>query len=330
MLKQISHTTKGLINHVLDYFNLAICSMDYLKNLHSESDHLAKIYDLQRRKIFASKKNPIECIVFSKDRALQLHALLSSYLEKFSPIAPVHILYHTSTAEHGAAYDELIKLFPDKPFYFSKQKSGDSFRDDLISTLQRTDCNKLCFLVDDMILTERIGIDRLMQFNSNEFVVSLRMGTNLKTAYTLGKKQPLPSFLSHSAVPADLLCWRWEDGAYDWGYPASVDGHIFSSDEITDMIKLVSFNAPNSLEESLRVFTKIFFQRYGISFQKSCVLNIPCNKVQLENTNTYGDIHQDSLLKQWQNGYQMNYKKLYGFKNESAHQEIPIELIPRS
>ena len=53
------------------------------------------------------------------------------------------------------------------------------------------------------------------------------------------------------------------------------------------------------------------------------------NKVQKENKNIHGDIHQDFLLEQWRAGKRIDYRKLYGLQNISAHQEVTIELVPK-
>jgi len=62
---------------------------------------------------------------------------------------------------------------------------------------------------------------------------------------------------------------------------------------------------------------------------KSRIVNIPCNRVQVEVDNRHGSEHQDALLEKWNQGFQMNYRKIYGFVTESAHQEIPFEFIRR-
>jgi hypothetical protein len=79
-----------------------------------ERDAFEKLYESRLRHITHSSVHPAECIVFSKDRALQLHALLSSYLEKVVSSVPLHILYHTSTPSHQRAYEEVIAIFLNK------------------------------------------------------------------------------------------------------------------------------------------------------------------------------------------------------------------------
>ena len=126
------------------------------------------------------------------------------------------------------------------------------------------------------------------------------------------------------------MVWRWADGKLDWNYPLSVDGHFFARREIAAMASLISFGAPNSFEDQLQIFKPLFDRRYGIGYKKSRMVNVPCNRVQQEINNLSGNTHPDELLARWQNGFQIDYKKIYGTSNESAHQELILPLIPRA
>jgi len=105
---------------------------------------------------------------------------------------------------------------------------------------------------------------------------------------------------------------------------------FFPHKKLFAMTKLIHFSAPNTYEDQLQKFRRFFLFRMGVGYKKSKIVNIPCNKVQKENKNIYGNIHQDFLLEQWLKGYQMDYRSLYGFSNTSAHQEIPFEFIKRA
>ncbi|MCK4297361.1 MAG: hypothetical protein KAX28_11995, partial [Candidatus Marinimicrobia bacterium] len=180
------------------------------------------------------------------------------------------------------------------------------------------------FLVDDVVFIEDFDIKDFAKFDADKFVPTLRMGLNLKKCYTVQKEQPLPELISDIIKDKDKITWGWDQGVYDWFYPVSLDGHFFSTQEITAMIRLIDFSAPNRLEDQLQKFRRFFLFRMGVSYRKSKIVNIPCNKVQIENKNLCGNMHQDYLLEQWQKGFQMDYQRLYGVMNESAHQEIPF------
>jgi hypothetical protein len=128
----------------------------------------------------------------------------------------------------------------------------------------------------------------------------------------------------------DLLCWTWQQGMHDWAYPLSVDGHIFSTAEIVALAKHTEFHSPNTFEANLQHYEAFFNRRLGVCYRKSRMVNIPCNKVQTDNANICGDIHQDELLAKWEQGLRIHYQCLYGMDNKSAHQEIALNYIERN
>ena len=293
-----------------------------------ERDAFAKLYESRLTHVAGDSIHRAEGIVFSKDRALQLHALLCSYSEKVVSPVPLHVLYYVSTPEHQKAYDEIMKIFTGK-FLFIRQVSNSSFKDDLVKLLSSVQAQKVFFLVDDILFIENFDMSDFTKFDTDKIVPSLHMGLNLKKCYTVQKEQPLPELISYSDSDDDKIFWKWNQGVYEWSYPLSVDGHFFSTQEIIAMTKLIHFSAPNTYEDQLQKFNRFFLFRTGVGYKKSKIVNIPCNKVQKENKNICGDTHQDFLLEQWLKGYQMDYRSLYGFSTTDAHQEIPFEFIKR-
>ncbi len=299
------------------------------RDLEWERDAATALYE--SLETWAERKftHPVECIIFSKDRALQLHALLSSYYEKVISPAPVHILYQASTPSHQKAYDDVEALFSGADTVFIRQRSDESFRQDVLDLLKIIQSEKVFFLVDDILFTEEVDLSDFTMLNTDIFVPTLRMGENLTTCFTLQKDQPQPQFVSHRAAGPDKIVWRWNQGVYDWNYPLSLDGHFFSLREMTVMTDCISFRAPNSYEANLQKFRWLYLNRLGVSYRKSKVVNVACNKVQTENDNLCGNVHQDVLLEQWLKGFQMDYRQLYGLANQSAHQDVPFRLVCR-
>lgn len=313
------------INFILNKFGLALQNREEKWERHV----FAKLYESRIKYVPGSGLHSAECIAFSKDRALQLHALLSSYLEKVASPATVYILYQTSSPSHQKSYDELIEIFSENNIFFKKQDSDNSFRSDLISLLQSVRSEKIFFLVDDVLFVEDFDIEDFVKFDPDKFVPTLRMGLNLTKCYTFQKNQQLPELMPDIIKDEDKITWEWDQGIYDWSYPLSLDGHFFSAQEIKTMIQLIDFSAPNTLEDQLQHYCRFFMFRKGVAYYKSRIVNIPCNKVQIENKNIHGNCHQDFLLEQWQKGYQMDYRQLYGFNNTSAHQEISFKFKNR-
>ncbi|MDD5722184.1 MAG: hypothetical protein PHY29_00445 [Syntrophales bacterium] len=314
------------INFLLKPFDLTLQDSSVLW----ERNAFASLYESRTQWVDKSGEYPAECVIFSKDRALQLHALLTTYQEKVASPVPLYVLYHTTNTSHQKAYEDVITLCADRQISFIKQEHENSFRKDLLHLLEALTAEKVFFLVDDIIFTEEFNMADLVKFDMDKFVPSLRMGANLRRCYTINDEQPLPSFMPDIIKDTDKIVWRWDQGAHDWSYPVSLDGHFFSTREITTMIRLIDFSAPNTLEDQLQKFRHFFSFRLGVAYKKSKIVNIPCNKVQKEIKNLYGDIHQDFLLERWQQGYQLDIGNLYGFINESAHQEISPDFTRRA
>src|SRR5829696_1488892 len=72
-----------------------------------------------------------EGVVFSMDRAMQLHALLVSYQSRVANPAPLHVLYRASSAAHQAAYDEVLATFPHVLGSVNRQQERATFRPQL-------------------------------------------------------------------------------------------------------------------------------------------------------------------------------------------------------
>lgn len=276
--------------------------------------------------------NTAECVVFSMDRALQLHALISTYFEKVKNPVPMHILWRASSKEHKYAYNEVFNLFSKRNIYPIFQKSRKSFKSQLMSILAKIKAEYIFFLVDDIIFINDVDMLDFLQIDASKMVGSLRLGLNIKKHYTIDKKHCQPPFIKNNNY-SDKMMWVWEKGKYDWGFPLSLDGNVFFTKEIYLLSKYIDFYSPTTYEANLQRYVKYFVYRMGICYKESKILNIPANKVQkdwdsLHSNNTY--YHQNELLKAWNKGFQVNYKVFYGFKNQSAHQIVEIKLKKRN
>lgn len=262
-------------------------------------------------------------VVFSKDRPLQLYALLKSYLEKVKNPAKLKIMYAASCDKYQKAYEDVKKTINDESFEFYKEKS---FKKDLVDLLKSSDEEKIFFLVDDILFVESLDMDDYINVDASSAIASMRLGRNLEQAYTVNADQKLPDFnvADNSLENAHKLMWKWSNGDFDWGYPLSVDGNLFLLREIKAMAVICEYQAPNSFEKALQWFNNAFEARSGVCFEKSVIVNIPFNKVQSENRNISGRVSEEELLRLWNEGYELDLNRYYGFSNISAHQELPL------
>lgn len=287
----------------------------------SKQFKLSKIYSLSNKleKELFQYNHSLEIIVFSKDRPMQLLALLESLNEYATPKIRPHIIYNAKNAEYESAYNELFKNAPH--LYQSISNDSESgFKSTLVNLLDNMNSKLITFFVDDIFLKEEINWNEVTQFDPSKVIPSLRLGTHLIKCYTTNDQQILPPFKKIGR----FNLWCWKEGEHDWNYPLSVDGNIFSRTEFLDLIKNMNFKAPNTLEINLQQFRKFFNSRWGVCFDHSIIVNNPINIVQTEFFNLHGKIHQDELLTLWLRGKKFDYKAYKNILNESCHQELEL------
>jgi hypothetical protein len=295
-----------------------------IRNKYDAKRHIEYIRLKKKLEKSSSAKNTefARIVIFSKDRAMQLDALLRSYFHySINPI-PVKILYHFSSAEFSEGYKQLQNIFSEKQVEFVQEKK---FKPDLIQLFNRLNCSKVIFMVDDLMFKRNIDFDHLTSIDTKQYVASLRLGSHLSHAYTLEEKQPLPVFRKIE----NLLSWSWQKAAGDWAYPLSVDGHLFDKEELKILVNELVYKAPNSFEEALQLMNPLFAKRRGLCFPTSVIVNNPCNKVQVENDNSFGEISIEELNQKWLEGFRIEFEEHKDLKNTSAHQELRFNFVKR-
>lgn len=321
-------TVKRLVNKILIKSNKQIVKLDQWDYLHTHHDLTEKLIEIYTDPTNYINNHSIECLVFSMDRALQLHALLSSLYENLSKEIAVHILYKSTTEAHEKAYQEVFQIFKNKDIRPVRQFSKSDFKPKLLETLKIMKSQKMFFLVDDIIFTEKINLNEVTKYDTRNFVFSLRLGKNINYSLNHGQDESHPKFYSN-ILDDNQICWRWSEGEIDWRYTVSVDGHVLGTKEITLLAEYTDFATPTYFEANIQKFQRYFMNRYGVAFEKSRTVNIPVNQVQTETENVHGEVHQDDLLKIWNEGKKIDFKKLQGYVNKSAHEVINLEFIKR-
>lgn len=319
---------KVLISRVIRRF----IKRDEISNPHDLATLSLLVKQAIDQRNFANNKDHVVGVVFSKDRAIQLYALIESYITLVENKCKLYVIYCASNAQHAKAYEEVFSNSPDYIIPI-RQIRREDFKDLVIECLLIENSEYCFFLVDDNLFIETVDILSFASLSTPYSVPSLRLGANLSRSYTLQRYQALPlfkRFMSHAIYEQNFISFKWSEGNLDWSYPLSVDGHVFHRREIIASLKCIEFDSPNRLEEGLQLLRIAFNWRLGICYEKSRLINIPYNRVQSDVDNIYGSIHQDSLLKMWQDGYQIDIKSYQGFVNQSAHQELPLNLKMRS
>ena len=310
-----------------------ISATAFKKELNS-LDSIASAYQQLQEKNkpgWINTANTCAGIVFSKDRAMQLHALLASYFSYVKNPVPLYILYTSSNERHSKSYDELKSLFEIKEIVFIKESA---FKPDLEKLLTTINTDNLFFMTDDGLFIDSFDMNEVTAFNPIHIIPSLIKGLDLTYCYIQDRKQNLPSFITvpESDMPTSMKCWEWSkaESFSDWAYPLSLDVTFYDKKEIQALIKNTSYKGPNSLETALHNhYSPIFLQRKGVCFEKAKYVNIVCNVVNTEHKNRNTGLHSiEELLKKWEEGYRIRYEDFFG-KNCTDVEQSSFNFIKR-
>lgn len=255
--------------------------------------------------------NSCEGIIFSKDRAFQLHGLLASYYELVKNPVSLNILYTCSTTEHEQSYSDLQLIFRGFDVKFIKENA---FRQDLLLLMKKMTCAKLFFLTDDAVFIDSFDMNDILKINPKAGVLQLHRGIDAKYNMHAEQNEKQPEFLQSDELACDQIYWEYDLAAFSvtYNYPLSLDATLFDRLEMLSLFQQIEFKAPNSLESMMQVYRPVMLNRKGICFKKAKYVNIPCNLVNSEVKNiTTGFYTVENLLDRWNSGYRMNYEVFY-------------------
>ena len=227
-------------------------------------------------------------VIYSKDRAMQLKALLDSlnrFLVNQSDKQNITVIYKASNAEYQKGYERLSVLCGQE-YPKCKLVSEIDFRNDTMAAIDASNQYTM-FLVDDIMFYRPWSFDDkpfqlLNQFPEGVLAVSLRLGSNTSYCYPLSRQQTIPSFYKECA-------WKWIEADGDFAYPMSLDGNVFLTKKIIEILSYIAndkFIHPNVLEGSLNDFAQArkhvgtLAQIMTCYPESSRLINNPCNRVQ--------------------------------------------------
>jgi len=267
----------------------------------------------------------IDALIFSRNRSMQLNCLLSSLIEN-SNLLPEKI---TVLCRYDNEYQkglEVVKSLHPK-VSFIKEENFEKQVKDYIKFGE-----KFCvFFVDDILVKDSIDFSvpcSIINSNPDVLTFSLRLGTHLTECYPVAAKQPVPN----GNITSQFFVWKWRESHYDWGYPMSVDGHIFRRSEFEGWSSHLRFNNPNQFESALQEIPRNFAVPQGmVSYLNSKILNNPANRVQDEFKNRSESLNSyEDLNNLWEEGFEIDHSKIRGYLNKAAHEPINFPMRKRT
>lgn len=261
----------------------------------------------------------LDVVIFSKDRACQLDLLIRSVKRYFAQWerSRVHVLYTWSSAAFARGY-EIVRADHRELTYVCERDRSAGFRELVLDIVGEE--RYVMFLVDDDVFKEPFSLDcaefNCLAENPQLMCLSLRMCPRMNYTYTYDRLMEIPAF-------EQGVIWDWTTADGDWGYPMSIDGHIFRTTELAPLIRTLEFTNPNTFESVLA--THPLANPIAICFEESKLINLPVNRVQDTFPNRHGDITAESLNDRFLAGARLSLHTVNGVRNCSPHCEIPLE-----
>ena len=266
----------------------------------------------------------LDLIVFSKDRACQLDALLRSIRAFLTVPHRLHVLYTTSDQAFEDGYDALRLMHPGVQWVGEDGNFGDALRG-LMRSLSAGPGRYLMFMVDDQLFTREFSAgDLITLLDRDEQIlgVSLRLGEGTTYCYPRDIKTRPPDFSA-----GHRWAWRNASAGY-WNYPMSLDGHIYRTSDIQRLLPELRLNGPNSFEASMAGRPP---NRPDLVCEPSpCTVNIAANRVQSNFRNRSGDISPADLNTAFLEGQAIDAAAFAHRQWNSCHIEEDLPLVDDS
>lgn len=267
----------------------------------------------------------ITAIVFSRDRACQLDLLLRS-VQQFAPttIDPLHVLFRATDESYGLGYSQLRFEFPTMEW-----RQEHDFQSDIHAILRKVDTDLVMCMTDDSFFRREFADEEIigdfLRKKKDTLCFSLRLGENTILCYPHARAQKVPPFFRFKSA----RIWEWRRGDGDFGYPGSLDAHIFRKEQFLELIEDRSFSNPNGLEDALVAGCRSANQPLMGCFEQSLVVSVPANRVNESHRNRFGGedaLSEQALNERFLRGERLLLGPLTEQIVNAAHAELQLEM----
>lgn len=212
----------------------------------------------------------IDAIIFSKNRAMQLHCVLDSMHKNLDIFNRIYVLYTHDGDLSKKNYKSVSDSFPDVEFWYELE-----FEDVFLKLVEISTEQIALFVDDDIIFRNPIKCGEIIQDDKPYGAFSLRLGINIKNQKHFDCK-------------------------------GSLDGTIFHKG-ILQQLKDKPFNNPNKLEIQLN---KIMSNYNIAHYERPCVIGIPYNKVSNTSTCSHMGRCTTKLDIMYEKGYRIDWQSM--------------------
>tara|TARA_R110000765_G_scaffold153731_2_gene256674 strand:+ start:381 stop:1217 length:837 start_codon:yes stop_codon:yes gene_type:complete len=272
----------------------------------------------------------INGLILSKNRSSQLRLLLESInLNAPYLFNEIKIIYTSSNEDFAKGYEKLKSERILSNLVWEKEEN---FVQDFLNALKTCETDYICGIVDDCIFYKRLAskpqaiIDVL---TDDVFCFSFRLGLNTTTQYYM---RPQEKFELKAYDQSGMFVrWNWKewDSKLNYGYPISLDGHVFRTKELSDLSHKFKFDYLRQWEGVIAGKCREETDRHNMaSYKQNVLFSIPSNCVQ-DPPLVAGQLHEyseEKLNNLYLKGEVIDLEMMeYAFQNVTwAHNEFPL------
>lgn len=266
-------------------------------------------------------------VIFSKDRAAQVHACLESFYKHFKSASEptVTVIWKASTEKFRNGYLHAKSQFPDTENLVWEEEKD--FRTQVIKAVHGfpwSPSQFTMFLVDDIIFVNDVSTSDkqfdMIRNNALMLGLSLRLHDGVTHCYATGQDTAVPKFVKK-------VVWSWPGCQGDWGYPMSVDGNIYNTEFIKSLVETTNYTNPNTFEAALDMTSKSpQTPAYMCCYTEGPrLINIPANRVQHQYKNRFAEgATPENLNELYLAGSTIDVEAYGGVKPRTVH--VPVDL----
>lgn len=259
----------------------------------------------------------VTTIILSKDRPAQLDLLLRSIERNGGGY------FGTPLVIAGGSSQGLAEVYAEHQIALVYEGEPWSFEEFVRSALVG---EFVCFMCDDGILYRRIPPLELDRWTDELLCVSLRYGENTVEQYPTGEVNGWEEVRETSE---GLLTWPWRQAIGDFGYPGSVDAHIFRTADVVRMLEPHTFPNPTALECALveGCFQIAASRPLMACYPHSVYVGNPVNRVSEQSNVRYGQTYPVTAAEcaeKFAEGLRIDLDALNFSAVNGAHSEVEL------
>jgi hypothetical protein len=257
-------------------------------------------------------------LIWSKDRACQLHLLLESIDKHLPELFDISVLYTHSNGKFNSGY-KILKSHYDNVKWLLEQ----NFHKDTLGIIKSSNYNCITVTTDDTVIYKTPEVTPLIYLGVGE-VFSYRLGLNTIV------QNPFDGMLQPEVCGASeyrgIMMWNalLHNPIMNYGYPFGLDMHCWNKNFFLSLIEQFDFNNTSELEGNLFKYREMCPLMFA--FKHSVAVNIPFNK--LSNTQYIGEqvfYSTDELNDRYLSGQRISLESIEKKTIVGCHQVINLE-----